>query len=474
MLYCEVILYYKCSRITAERRTQMDAATVKSLLETTLNTRELGGIPTSGGGLTACGVFLRSDAPCRPSEADRLRLLNMGVRTVLDLRRETEINEKPNGFAEDGRFEYINIPIEAGAEIPPSVEAVPLSYLSMAEDEETMKRVFTALAESGNGVLFGCSAGKDRTGVVSALLLMLAEAADDDIAENYVITREYNRERFTLVKQNFPDIDMRIVIPTERYILEFMRLFREKYGSAEDYLNKIGACYAVKKIKEKLSGSVLRSRQTESGVVLMNPWEGIELDDYEGHMSLENVAQLQTLNSMMREQLETFSCGSVMILGAAGGNGLEHIDASVERIYAVDINHSYLARCTERFPELSDRLMTICADLTEEDCALPSSELILADLLIEYIGLESFKKAVRTVSPQRVSCVIQVNEGEGFVSTSPYSRIFDGIEEIHRDVSADALSVAMSQIGYRRAFTDSRLLPNGKSLLRLDYVRDSL
>ena len=58
---------------------------------------------------------------------------------------------------------------------------------------------------------------------------------------------------------------------------------------------------------------------------MKNPWEEISLEDYENHMRLDSVLQLQALNEMMKGQLEDYPASKVMILGVAGGNGLEHI-----------------------------------------------------------------------------------------------------------------------------------------------------
>lgn len=58
---------------------------------------------------------------------------------------------------------------------------------------------------------------------------------------------------------------------------------------------------------------------------MSNPWEEIDLKDYESHMSLDSVYQLQVLNAMMNEQFYTYEIKTMMILGVAGGNGLEHI-----------------------------------------------------------------------------------------------------------------------------------------------------
>ncbi len=50
-----------------------------------------------------------------------------------------------------------------------------------------------------------------------------------------------------------------------------------------------------------------------------NPWEEIKLDDYEKHMSLDSVKQLQTMNKMMKDQLDAYPVTMAMILGIAGG-----------------------------------------------------------------------------------------------------------------------------------------------------------
>lgn len=84
-----------------------------------------------------------------------------------------------------------------------------------------------------------------------------------------------------------------------------------------------------------------------------NPWREIDLKAYENHMSLNSVFQLQTLNKMMKDQFYSYPVTSVMILGVAGGNGLEHIDRRViDKVYGLDINKDYLDACVNRYPEL--------------------------------------------------------------------------------------------------------------------------
>ena len=59
---------------------------------------------------------------------------------------------------------------------------------------------------------------------------------------------------------------------------------------------------------------------------MKNPWEEIQLSDYEEHMSLDSVNQLQTMNDIMKKQFDAYPVTTAMVLGIAGGNGLEHVD----------------------------------------------------------------------------------------------------------------------------------------------------
>lgn len=206
---------------------------------------------------------------------------------------------------------------------------------------------------------------------------------------------------------------------------------------------------------------------------MKNPWETIALRDYENHMRLDSVRQLQVLNELMKGQLNARRASKVMILGVAGGNGLEHISKEqFKKVYGVDVNASYLEAAAERHPHLKGVLECLCADLTEEPCRLPEAELVIADLLVEYIGYPCFQRVIRHVRPEYVSCVIQINHTEdGWVSDSPYLHVFDVLEGIHQQVGEDALRTAMAGIGYVPAKHLERSLPNGKRFVRLDFER---
>lgn len=206
---------------------------------------------------------------------------------------------------------------------------------------------------------------------------------------------------------------------------------------------------------------------------MKNPWEEIRLAEYESHMKLDSVRQLQAVDAIMKEQFADFPAGTVMVLGVAGGTGLEHIDrGKYRKVYGVDINREYLAECRRRHSALGDALECIPADLLAADTLLPHAELLVANLLVEYIGYDCFRRVVRQVMPEFVSCVIQVNPAEGFVSDSPYTHIFDGLEQVHHEMDGQELAAAMRETGYRLTGTAEHALPNGKKLARLDFRKE--
>lgn len=225
---------------------------MKSLLETTLNTRDLGRYRTKDGRDMKGGVLIRSDEPKHPSDRDIAYLLEQHITTVIDLRGKSDVRQAPSFFTGKMDFYYHNVPIEEGSHVPKSRQAVPDSYMKIA-DSANISQVFRHIAHAPYGVLFHCAAGKDRTGVVSSVLLLLAGVGESDIVADYMLTKECNKDRFALFQQKYPEIDIGIVIPREEYIVSFLRMFREKYGDAQNYLHMLGlSAEEIGQIKEKL------------------------------------------------------------------------------------------------------------------------------------------------------------------------------------------------------------------------------
>ena len=162
-----------------------------------------------------------------------------------------------------------------------------------------------------------------------------------------------------------------------------------------------------------------------------------------------------------------------MVLGVAGGNGLEHIDTQkVKKVYGVDINRTYLEKCAERYKSLDGVFEGICMDLTDKNCALPHADMMVADLLVEYIGYPSFQNVIIQVKPLYISCIIQVNMNHSFVSDSPWLHAFDKLDKVHHQMQEDELIILMKDMNYGLIDKIEALLPNGKKLVQLDFGKN--
>ena len=205
---------------------------------------------------------------------------------------------------------------------------------------------------------------------------------------------------------------------------------------------------------------------------MRNPFLDIPLETYEKHMNLDTVQQQQVLNKIMKNQLHSYDVNSVMILGIAGGNGLEHVEIQkINIVYGVDINEKYLEVCRHRYSELDGHFETVCVDLTNKDVELPSADLVIANLFVEYIGYDAFTHHMKVMSPKDISVIIQINEQGGFVSESPYIRAFDRVCEVHHQMEEDKLSDELMLIGYSKIYREDIPLPNGKKFVQVDFMK---
>lgn len=157
-----------------------------------LNARDLGGYPTEDGGETRWDRIVRSDDLAQLTPSGRSALLEHGIRTIVDLRLPDELETYPPPFRGHPEVRYHNVSF-----IDPAVAADPYQpqgliedYLDMLEKfRESVGSVMTTIAGAPDGgVLFHCHAGKDRTGLIAALLLRLAGVPIPTVAEDYGLT----------------------------------------------------------------------------------------------------------------------------------------------------------------------------------------------------------------------------------------------------------------------------------------------
>jgi protein-tyrosine phosphatase len=172
-----------------------------------LNVRDLGGLPTEAGGETRFGSVIRADSVRQLEDEGWAALVEAGVTRIVDLRQEVELADDP---PRELPVEVVRVPIfddfdeDAWHEIealsdraPTHAEAQRLVYLGFLEHcRARFVEAIAAVAEAPSGaVVIHCHGGKDRTGLVVALLLRLAGVPADAIAEDYALSGERLRER---------------------------------------------------------------------------------------------------------------------------------------------------------------------------------------------------------------------------------------------------------------------------------------
>lgn len=168
---------------------------VRLPLEGAVNVRELGGYPVAGGGCTRFRRFLRGDSMSVLTPADERLLYDYGVRMVIDLRGEAEVAAMPDcAIGSDVVHAWVPL-LEYNAADLSELRArfgtgdIGLDgiYWLILKNFDAVGRVFHLIAGAPEGcVLFHCSVGKDRTGILALLLLGLAGVDKWDVVANYV------------------------------------------------------------------------------------------------------------------------------------------------------------------------------------------------------------------------------------------------------------------------------------------------
>ena len=147
-----------------------------------LNARDLGGLPTADGRRVRPGVLFRSDSPAATEHAAAGLVRAVRLRHVVDLRRGTEAVLETADWEALG-VGYVRCPFVAGE--ADSWHARYAAYL--VDRPETVVAALRAVIDPGlHPVLFHCAAGKDRTGVLAALLLRLLGVSEDDVVADYL------------------------------------------------------------------------------------------------------------------------------------------------------------------------------------------------------------------------------------------------------------------------------------------------
>jgi protein-tyrosine phosphatase len=228
-------------------------------LEGAWNVRTFAGLQGRNGPIPAT-AFVRTADLSRLTAADRDRLAAAGVKLDIDLRTGDELQQSPDVLANDARFDYQRISLMGTEKMdlqkmmtsfPDSLGAAYVQWLG--SNQPQFRDVFQRIAAQQDGaVLYHCTAGKDRTGIISGILLDLAGVPRADIVHNYAISAHYlegqpkdsamNVQMMALIKQH-PEIARKMAgmggtAPENMEM--FLDALHAQYGGAAGYLKAVG------------------------------------------------------------------------------------------------------------------------------------------------------------------------------------------------------------------------------------------
>jgi len=235
-------------------------------LQRAFNVRDLGGLPTRTGATVRRGLVFRADGVHRIDGEDLEAIAALGLRTVLDLRTEGEL--------EHGRFPTDRHPVEwhhlpvlqriwsdddlrVGAS---AAEFLRDRYLDMLDQGGgSIARALELIAD-GQPALFHCSAGKDRTGVLAAVILGLLDVDAEVIAQDYHLSASAMDSLVSWIEAEFPEARSAMNAQPRQYLeapIEAMAGFLDevdrRYGSMEGLVDALGVSAAtVSAIRDQL------------------------------------------------------------------------------------------------------------------------------------------------------------------------------------------------------------------------------
>ncbi|MGE3619368.1 MAG: tyrosine-protein phosphatase [Acidimicrobiia bacterium] len=218
------------------------------------NVRDLGGLPTADGARIRPGQAFRGDGVHRLADEDVEVARKLGLRTVLDLRTAAEVDKRHRFPVAELGVDWHHLPLiprqwsDDAFAATDGVEAfLTERYLHMLDTGAASIARALELVSDGVPVLFHCAAGKDRTGVMAAVLLGLAGVADEVIAEDYHLTAPAMDAMIAWLRVEFPRSSDSMTEQPPEYLacppeamLGFLAGVAERYGSVEGYARHLG------------------------------------------------------------------------------------------------------------------------------------------------------------------------------------------------------------------------------------------
>ncbi|MEI7667839.1 MAG: tyrosine-protein phosphatase, partial [Erysipelotrichaceae bacterium] len=206
------------------------------------NLRELGGFETDDHQITVPHMFLRSDNLTDISQEDYQKLKQYGLSDVIDLRHESERLMFVDPFEKDIDVHYhaLSLIKTAMDEKIPSNYTLDMLYIDLLNSKDIILEIFKVFAKAKGTVLFHCTAGKDRTGVITALLLLAMKVSEQDVIADYQVSDTYLYKKYKITDQSLALEKQHLIYSKPSTMIIFLRHLKQKHGNARNYLLSIG------------------------------------------------------------------------------------------------------------------------------------------------------------------------------------------------------------------------------------------
>ncbi|TQS46016.1 tyrosine-protein phosphatase [Cryptosporangium phraense] len=233
------------------------AATRRLPLPGTYNVRDAGGYATADGGTVRTGLLIRADGLAGLDDEGRATLADLGVRTVIDLREGAEVEIAADALG-DLPVTYRHLPAFAGLDARERPKSLADAYNLMVDQcGDALAGIVGALAEPGAlPAVVHCTAGKDRTGTVIAIVHALLGVSPTDIETDYAMTAENlstgfaDKIRATMPAGEHTDAMLKDMLDCPP---ELIRATLARIGNVEEYLVAHGLDRAaVARLREEL------------------------------------------------------------------------------------------------------------------------------------------------------------------------------------------------------------------------------
>jgi protein-tyrosine phosphatase len=165
-------------------------------------------------------------------------LFKLNITNLIDLRSTEEVLKHPCGLT--GEFNYKNLPLCDDGRLPHNSSEVAEFYYKVAEEKIRVQRVLKAIANTDSGTVIFCRSGKDRTGIISALLLSLGGYSDEYISRDYTLSQKNLQKNIDSYLLLHPEYERDALSPCEKHIFGFLDKVRSNYTDIINYCREIG------------------------------------------------------------------------------------------------------------------------------------------------------------------------------------------------------------------------------------------